>query len=62
MECRAVNACKPHKRSGISAAALRSVMIVLGIVLALTPLALWVAWSAQGWVLVLAVGAAAFKS
>lgn len=35
-------------------------MVVLGIVLALTPLALWVAWSEQGWLLVLAIGAAAF--
>ena len=60
MENRFVNACKPHKRSEISAAALRTVMIVLGIVLALTPIAFWVAWSEQGWLLVLAVGAAAF--
>ena len=35
-------------------------MIVLGIVLALTPLAFWVAWSEQDWLLVLAIGAAAF--
>ncbi|MCG8547252.1 MAG: hypothetical protein MJE12_23890 [Alphaproteobacteria bacterium] len=55
-----MNACKPHRRSEISAAALRTVMIVLGIVLALTPLAFWVAWSEQGWLFVLAIGAAAF--
>ena len=55
-----VNACKPHKRLRVPAGALRAAMVFLGIVLALTPIAFWVAWSEQGWLLVLAIGAAAF--
>lgn len=54
-----VNGCNPNKRTGISVAVLRAAIIILGIVLAMTPLALWVAWSEWAWLLVIAIGIAA---
>ena len=54
-----MNACKQEKRVRVPAGVLRGFMVVLGLVLAATPLALWVAWSTAGWLLVLALGAVA---
>ncbi len=53
------NGCMPSKRASITVAVLRAATTILGIVLVLTPLALWVAWSKQALLLVMAIGIAA---
>lgn len=47
---------KPNARTGFTVTLLHGATIVLGIVLVLTPLALWVAWSEQVLFVVVACG------
>ena len=54
-----IDGCNSNKRASITVDAQHAAAAILGIVLVLTPLALWVAWSEQALLLVMASGIAA---